>query len=53
MDSIIIEMNSKLDMVKGQLGDEIGTPMFMKMNPDMMPIMVASVDYNGCLLYTS
>ena len=47
MDSIIIEMNSKLDMVKGQLGDEIGTPMFMKMNPDMMPIMVASVDYNG------
>lgn len=47
MDSIIIEMNSKLDMVKGQLGDEIGTPMFMKMNPDMMPIMVASVDYNS------
>ncbi|MFQ9976700.1 efflux RND transporter permease subunit [Clostridium cadaveris] len=48
MDSAIIEMNSKIDMVKAQLKDEtIGSPMMMKLNPDMLPVMVASVDVSG------
>lgn len=48
MDSAIIEMNGKIDLVKAQLKDEtIGSPMMMKLNPDMLPVMVASVDVSG------
>lgn len=48
IDSAIIEMNSKIDVVKAQLKDEtIGSPMMMKLNPDMLPVMVASVDVSG------
>lgn len=47
MDSAMIELSSKIDMVKSQLDEAVGTPMLLKMNPDMLPIMVASVDING------
>ena len=44
MDSIIIELNSKIDAVKSSWTDEtIGSPMIMKLNPNMMPIMVSAV----------
>lgn len=48
MDSAMIDLSGKIDLVKAQLSDEVGTPTLMKMNPDMMPIMVASVDINDC-----
>lgn len=47
MDSAMIDLSGKVDLVKGQLDDEVGSPTLMKMNPDMMPIMVASVDINN------
>ncbi|CEQ17808.1 efflux RND transporter permease subunit [Paraclostridium sordellii] len=47
MDSAMIDLSGKVDLVKGQLADEVGAPTLMKMNPDMMPIMVASVDINN------
>lgn len=47
MDSIIIEMNSYIDLVKSQLDDTVGSPMITKLNPDMLPVMVASVDIDG------
>ena len=47
MDSIMIELSDSIDMVSGQFDDAVGKPMLMKMNPDMMPIMVASVDIEG------
>lgn len=47
MDSAMIDLSGKIDLVKGQLDDEVGAPTLMKMNPDMMPIMVASVDINN------
>lgn len=47
MDSAMIDLSGKIDLVKAQLADEVGTPTLMKMNPDMMPIMVASVDINN------
>ena len=47
MDSAMIDLSGKVDLVKGQLADEVGTPTLMKMNPDMMPIMVASIDINN------
>ncbi len=47
MDSAMIDLSGKIDLVKSQLDDEVGSPMLMKLNPDMMPIMVASVDVDG------
>lgn len=43
MDSAVIEMRENLDMVLAQLPDEVGSPMIIKLNPDMMPIMQFSV----------
>lgn len=47
MDSAMIEMSGSLDLVKGQLDDAVGSPMIMKIDPDMLPVMVASVDMEG------
>ncbi|MEG1104483.1 MAG: efflux RND transporter permease subunit, partial [Oscillospiraceae bacterium] len=47
MDSATIELSGNIDLVSAQLPDEVGTPMLMKISPDMLPIMVASVDVNG------
>lgn len=48
IDSAIIELNSKLDLVKASWTDEkISSPIITKINPDMLPIMVTGVEYNG------
>lgn len=47
MDSVVIEIQQKLDQISGAWGDSVGTPMIMKINPDMMPIMAAAVDKDG------
>ena len=44
MDSTMLEINSKIDMIEGSFDDKVGSPMLMKLNPDMMPIMVLSID---------
>lgn len=45
MDSALIEINSKLDLIKATWKDEqIGAPMVSKINPNMMPIMLSAVD---------
>ena len=47
MDSVLIEIQSKLDQLKGQFDDAVGTPMVMQIDPDMMPVMIASADVDG------
>ncbi|HHW30971.1 MAG TPA: efflux RND transporter permease subunit [Clostridiaceae bacterium] len=47
MDSAIIELSSSIDLVSGQLDEGVGTPVFLKINPDMIPVVVASVDRKG------
>lgn len=47
MDSAIIDLNSKLDLVKSNLGENVQSPMIMKMDPNMLPIMIATVDVEG------
>lgn len=47
MDSAMIELSSNVDLVSGQMDDAVGTPMLMKISPDMLPVMVASVDMDG------
>lgn len=46
MDSITIEMRESLDTLTSVWDDSISNPIIMKMNPDMMPIMVAAIDYD-------
>ncbi|MBQ7816839.1 MAG: efflux RND transporter permease subunit, partial [Oscillospiraceae bacterium] len=47
MDSAMIEMSSSIDMVEGYFEDTVSTPMLMKLNPDMLPVQVLSVDMDG------
>lgn len=47
MDSVVIEIQQKLDQLQGGWSDSVGTPMIMQINPDMLPIMIASVDMEG------
>lgn len=44
MNAATIDMRENLDIVSGQWGDTIGNPTIMKINPDMLPIMVAAID---------
>ncbi len=44
MDSAMIELSGNVDLVSGQLDDAVGSPMFLTISPDMLPVMVASVD---------
>ena len=43
MDSILVEMRESLDQLDAYWGDEIGKPVIMRINPDMIPVMVAAV----------
>ncbi|MBQ6638855.1 MAG: efflux RND transporter permease subunit [Lachnospiraceae bacterium] len=47
MDSIIIEMQQKLDQLSGSLPSTVTKPMIMQVDPTMLPIMVASADVEG------
>ena len=47
MDSVVIEIQQSLDQISGQWDDSIGTPMIMKINPDMLPVLAAAVDKDG------
>ena len=47
MDSAMIEIQQSLDQLTGQFPDSVGTPMIMQIDPDMMPVMIASVDIDG------
>lgn len=44
MDSVVIEIQQKLDQLKSGWDDTVGSPIIMKLNPDMLPIMMAAVD---------
>ena len=44
MDSAMIEMNAALDQLSGSLPDAAGSPILMKINPDLLPIMILAVD---------
>lgn len=47
MDSAVIEMRESLDMISGYMPDSVGNSMIMKINPDMMPVRVASIAVKG------
>jgi len=47
MDSATIEIRESLDLIGSYWPDEVGTPIIMKINPDMMPVMMAAVSGEG------
>jgi len=47
MDTAMLDLNAKIDLVKGYLDETISSPTLMAINPNMMPIMMATADYDG------
>ena len=47
MDSAVIEMRESLDMIATYMPDGVGSSNIMKLNPDMMPVMVLSAAIDG------
>lgn len=43
MDSVTIEMRESLDQISGYWPEEIGNPLIMKLNPDMMPVLITAI----------
>ncbi len=47
MDSVTVEMRESLDQISSYWPDTVGNPIIMKLNPDMMPIMIAAIEVEG------
>jgi ribosomal protein L11 methyltransferase len=48
MDSATIEINGMLDLIKPAWDNySISSPMLMRLNPDMLPVMISAVDVEG------
>ncbi len=47
MDSASLEIREKLDQIKPYWDESVGNPIIMKLNPNMLPIMVAAVGMEG------
>lgn len=47
MDSISVDIRDKIDMIEGFMPEMAGTPLVMKINLDMMPVVTAAVGMEG------
>ena len=47
MDAVTVEMRESLDQITGNWPETVGNPIIMKINPDMLPVMVAAVSVTG------
>lgn len=47
MDTATVDMRGNLDTIKDAWPDGVGSPYLMKINPNMMPVAMVAVDYNG------
>lgn len=43
MNGASLEIRENLDQIKSYWSDDIGSPIIMKLNPDMLPVMIAAV----------
>lgn len=43
MNAVSLEIRENLDQIKSYWGDSVGNPIIIKMNPDMLPVMIAAV----------
>ncbi len=47
MNAISLEIRENLDQIKSYWDDSVGNPIIIKMNPDMLPVMIAAVGVDG------
>lgn len=47
MDSVSLEIRESLDQIESFWDDSVGSPIIMKLNPDMLPVMIAAVGMEG------
>ncbi len=47
MDTVTIDIRESLDLLSGYWPDEVGNPMILKLNPDMLPVTMLAVDKDG------
>lgn len=47
MDSVSLEIRESLDQIESYWDDSVGNPIIMKLNPDMLPVMIAAVGVEG------
>ncbi len=47
MNAVSLEIRESLDQIKSYWSDSIGNPIMIKMNPDMLPVMIAAVGVEG------
>ncbi len=43
MNAVSLEIRENLDQIKSYWSDSVGNPIIMKLNPDMLPVMIAAV----------
>lgn len=47
MDTATVDMRSSLDTIADSWPDGVGTPYLLKINPNMLPVAMVAVDYEG------
>ncbi len=51
MDTISVDIQQKISVLQGQWDDMVGAPYVLKINPSMIPVMVAAVSQEGKDVY--
>ncbi|MDR1082770.1 MAG: efflux RND transporter permease subunit, partial [Coriobacteriales bacterium] len=44
LDAVSLDIVQKVNQIEGSWDDMVGTPIILKMNPDMLPVMIAAVE---------
>ena len=47
MDTASVDIQQKINQLKGSWGDTVGDPYVLKMNPSMLPVQVTALSYDG------
>ena len=47
MNAVSLEIRESLDQLESYWDDSVGSPIIMKLNPDMLPVMIAAVGVEG------
>ena len=51
MDSVTVDINSKLTQLSGSWGEKVGTPYTMKINPNMLPVAIVAISKENSTIY--
>lgn len=47
MDTVSVDIQQKINQLKGSWSDTVGDPYVLKMNPSMLPVQVTALSYDG------